>query len=395
MRGQIRKRGKSWSVIVYLGRNPETGKKQRKWYTHATRREAEAQLAQLLVQVQAGGGVPPTRLRAGDYLEQWLRDYAVGALAPSTLMSYTRIIHRHLIPGLGKVPLARLTAQAIQWYVSQASNRGLSSTTALYHYRVLHEALQHAVRWGVLIRNPADFVDPPRRRRLEMRVWDEEQVRLFLAEAKRSSPHYSLYLAAVLTGMRQGELLALRWKDVNFAQAIASIQQTFYRLNGKLIFREPKTAKARRTVALSPALIEELHRHRDAQTRNRDLWGPEYEDRDLVFCQSNGKPLHAHNLVERDFKRLIQRTGLPRIRFHDLRHSHATHLLRAGVHPKVVQERLGHSTPAFTLAVYSHVLPGIQEEAARIVEARLLGGGPEQGPAGYTHSVWPTMKRLY
>jgi integrase len=150
-------------------------------------------------------------------------------------------------------------------------------------------------------------------------------------------------------------------------------------LNGQLIFWEPKTAGARRTVALPPALIEELRRYRDAQMGNRALWGPEYEDRDLIFCQSNGKPLHAHNVVERDFKRLILRTGLPRIRFHDLRHSHAAHLLRAGVHPKVVQERLGHSTPAFTLAVYSHVLPGIQEQAAKLVEARLMGSEPDAG----------------
>lgn len=252
MRGQIRKRGKSWAVIVYLGRNPHTGKKQRKWYTHATRHEAEAHLAQLLVQVQAGGGVPPTRLKLEDYLEQWLRDYAAGALAPSTLLSYTRIIRGHIIPALGKIPLSRLTPQAIQWYLSQTSSRGLSSTTALYHYRVLHEALRHAVRWGILIRNPVEFVNPPRRRRLEMQVWDEEQVRLFLAEAKRSSLYHSLYLAAILTGMRQGELLGLRWKDVNFAQAVASIQQTFYRLGSKLVFRGPKTAQGA-THSCSPA----------------------------------------------------------------------------------------------------------------------------------------------
>jgi integrase len=206
-----------------------------------------------------------------------------------------------------------------------------------------------------------------------MNVWDEEQVRLFLAEAKRSSSYYALYLAAVLTGMRQGELLALRWKDVDFGRAVASIQQTFYRLDGKFVFREPKTNRARRTVALPPVLVEELLRHRAGQAGQRDLCGPEYNDHGLIFCQPNGRPLHAHNVVERDFKRLIRKTGLPPIRFHDLRHSHATHLLRAGVHPKVVQERLGHSTPAFTLAVYSHVLPGIQEKGARLVAARLLG----------------------
>ena len=372
MRGQIRKRGKSWAVVVYLGREQHSGRKIRKWYTHATRQAAEAHLVQLLAQLQAGGGLPPSRLRTGEYLEQWLRDYAVGALAPSTFVSYQRIGRRHPGPSLGHVPLGRLTAQAVQGYLSRTPARGLSSTTALYHYRVLHEALRHAVRWGLLTRSPMDFVDPPRRRQVQMRVWDEEQVRLFLAEAKRSSPHYPLYLAAILTGMRQGELLGLRWRDVDLTIGVASIQQTFYRLGGKLVFRQPKTAKARRTVDLPPALTEELLRLRNRQVELHQYLGCE-RDLDLVFCQPNGNPLHAHNLVNRDFRMVTKRASLPRIRFHDLRHSHATHLLRAGIHPKVVQERLGHSTPAFTLAVYSHVLPGIQAEAARLVASRLLG----------------------
>ncbi len=168
MRGQIRKRGNSWSVVVYLGREQHTGRKIRKWYTHATRREAEAHLIQLLAQLQAGGGVPPSRLRTSDYLEQWLRDYAESALAPSTFVSYQRIVRRHLAPCLGHVPLSRLTAQAVQGYLSHTPARGLSSTTALYHYRVLHEALRHAVRWGLLTRNPMDFVDPPRRRQVQI-----------------------------------------------------------------------------------------------------------------------------------------------------------------------------------------------------------------------------------
>jgi len=206
-----------------------------------------------------------------------------------------------------------------------------------------------------------------------MRVWDEEQVRLFLAEAKRSSPYYRLYLAALLTGMRQGELLGLRWKDLGPTLHVASVQQTFYRLGRKQLFKEPKSARARRTVVLAETLISELHRLREEQAGRRDLMSDDYEDHDLVFCQPNGKPLHAHNLVRRDFRSVTMRAKLPRIRFHDLRHTHATHLLRHGVHPKVVQERLGHSTPAFTLAVYSHVLPGMQEEAVKRLEASLLG----------------------
>jgi len=206
-----------------------------------------------------------------------------------------------------------------------------------------------------------------------MRVWDEEQVRLFLAEARRSSTNYVLYLMAVLTGMRRGELLGLRWQDLDLTLGMASVRQTFIRLGKRQIFREPKSATSRRTVALPEVLVGELRQLRNRQIERRTLLGTEYEDHDLVFCQPNGKPLHAHNLVRRDFRGIIKRVGLPRIRFHDLRHSHATHMLRQGVNPKVVQERLGHSSPAFTLSIYSHVLPGMQEEAARLVAARLMG----------------------
>lgn len=374
MRGHIRKRGKSFEAVVYLGKDPQTGKKRYKSCTWLTRREAEAQLHHLIAQAQAGTGVPPSRLRFGDYLEQWLRDYATSALRPATLRSYTNIVRHHFVPTLGHLPLARLSPQAIQGFLGDRLQKGLSPTTVLYHYRVLHESLRHAMKWGLLPRNPADHVDPPRRRRLEMRVWDEEQVRLFLAEAKRSSRHYVLFLAAILTGMRQGELLGLRWQDVDFTFGTFSIQQAFYRLGKWMLFDKPKTAKARRRIYAPEVLLNELGRLRECQREERALLGPEYEDHDLVFCQPNGKPLHAHNVVERDFKRLIRRTDLPRIRFHDLRHCHATLLLKQGEHPKVVQERLGHSTAAFTLDVYSHVLPGMQEGAARRLASRLLEG---------------------
>jgi len=206
-----------------------------------------------------------------------------------------------------------------------------------------------------------------------MQVWDEEQVRLFFAEAKRSSSFYRLYLTALLTGMRQGELLGLRWQDVDFLLGRLAVQHTFYRLGKEQLFREPKTRASRRTIDIAGSLLEELRRLRDSQAALRQTLGKEYEDRGLVFCQSNGRPLHAHNIIRRDFYRLVEKVGLPRIRFHDLRHCHATHLLRAGVHPKVVSERLGHARVGITMDVYSHVLPGMQKEAAKLVEDRLLG----------------------
>jgi integrase len=387
MRGSIVKRGKnSWALVVYLGRDPQNGREKQKWYSHRTRREAEAHLNQILSAIQGGSWTPPnTKLRFADYLERWLTDYAVGAVRSTTLESYRMIVRKHILPTLGHVPLTALSPQAIQGYFSSRLQgkrdeqglwvqRPLSPTTVRHHGMLLHEALRHAVRWGLRASNPTDMVDVPRNRQAEMRVLDEEQVRLFLAEARRSSPHYRLYLAAVMTGMRQGELLGQRWRDLDLTRGTASVQQIFYRLGSQQLFKEPKSAKARRTVALPLVLVEELRALRKEQDERRGLLGELYQDNGLVFCQANGKPLHANDIRRGDFRRVLKRAGLPQIRFHDLRHCHATLLLQQGANPKVVQERLGHSTPAFTLAIYGHVLPGMQEEAARTLEERLFGG---------------------
>ena len=374
MRGSIVKRGpRSFACVVYLGRDPATGKERQKWLSFRTRREAEAHLTQLVGQVTSGSLILSTKVRFGDYLEQWLRDYAEGRLAPTTLESYRATVRVHLTPDLGHIPLSRLSPQVIQGYLTRKLQSGLSTTSVRYHAAILHEALRHAVKWGLLAHNPVDRVDLPRRRRVEMRVWDEEQVRLFLAKAQGSSAHYPLYLAALITGMRQGELMGLRWIDIDLALGIASIQQTLYRLGKTVVTKEPKSARSRRTVALPPILVNILREVQATQDAYRRELGQTYEDCDLVFCQPNGRPLYAHNVTQRDFKRIMKAAGVPTIRFHDLRHCHATLLLQQGVHPKIVQERLGHSTISMTLDTYSHVLPGMQERAAADLEKRLFG----------------------
>ncbi len=374
MRGHIRKRGNTWVLVVYTGRDLQTGKRQYKWFSHRTRHEAEVHQSQLLSQLHGGGVLPTTKLRVGEYLQQWLEDYAeIRNLAATTRRNYGDTMRAHLIPALGHIPLMRLSAQAIDRYLADRLRQGLSSTSVQFHYEVLREALGHAVKKGLLARNPCEMVDRPRRRRVEMRVLDEEQVRLFLGAAKKFSPNYVLYLAAITTGMRQGELLGLRWQDVDLGEGTASIQQTFYRLGREQIFKAPKTDSGHRIVTLPRVLVEELSRLREQQEQHRQVFGSAYEDHGLVFCQPDGKPLHAHNITQRDLRQVLRRAGLPRLRFHDLRHCHASLLLKLGVHPKIVQERLGHSSPAFTLHVYSHLLPGMQEEATRALEARLFG----------------------
>ncbi len=374
MRGSIVKRGiHSFACVVYLGRDPVTGKDRQKWVSFRTRREAEAHLARLIGEVTSGATLPPARVRLDEYLERWLRYYADGRLAPKTLESYNATVRVHLNPALGHIPISRLAPQTIQGYLAGKLQTGLSTTTVRYHAAILHQALRQAVKWGVLAHNPVDRVDLPRRRLVEVRVWDEEQVRLFLAEAMRSSAYYALYMTALTTGMRQAELLGLRWSDVDLLRGVASIQQTLYRLGKRVVTKAPKSARSRRAVALPPMLVETLSAMQQGQAVRRRELGELYDDHDLIFCQGNGRPLHAHNVTQRDLPRVAKRAGVPHIRFHDLRHCHATLLLRHGVHPKVVQERLGHSTITMTLDTYSHVVPGMQEKAAVDFERRLLG----------------------
>jgi integrase len=370
--------------VLSLGRDPQTGKKRQKWYGGLhSRRDAQAKRTQLLADWQAGTWTPPTKLTMGEFLERWLHDYAKGACGPVTLAGYTAIIRRHVIPALGHVPLARLGPQALQRYYSGiltrevsrgGGRRNVTTTTANAHHRLLRTALGHAVRWGVMARNPAAMTNPPRPQRRKVTVWDAEQVRLFLGEAKRTSRYCGLYLMAIMTGMRQGELLGLRWQDVDLLAKTVTIRQTFYRLGARVLFKTPKTAGSERTVRLSEAVVQALEQVRADQREAQQMLGDAYvRSLDLVFAQPNGQPIHGHNLTQRDFRRIIKRAGLPAIRFHDLRHAHASYLALANVPLKVAQERLGHSTPTFTARVYQHVLSGQQEAAAAAVEALLLG----------------------
>ncbi len=297
-----------------------------------------------------------------------------------TLRDYRTIAEKHLKPELGRLLLPAISAQAIDRHCAANLRAGLAPATVHKQYRVLHDVLEHAVRWGLLQRNPADMARPPRVETFEPRPWDEEEVRVFLGEAKRSSRLYPLYLTALLTGMRLGELLGLRREDVDLAGGTLRVQQTLYRLHGskkdgrkpQLLLKKPKSRASQRPIALPPAVVEALRDVQREQDEARAFFGSDYQETDLVFTQPNGKPLHAHNLSQRDFQGIIEDAKLRRIRFHDLKHCHASHLARAGVPVKVAQERLGHSTPTLTLRIYTHTLAGQHEEAARAVEAMLL-----------------------
>ncbi|MGD0794457.1 MAG: site-specific integrase [Dehalococcoidales bacterium] len=240
---------------------------------------------------------------------------------------------------------------------------GLSAQTVKHHHRVLHEALKYAAKHGIIIRNIAEAVDPPRPDSKEMVTLEPDNVHIFL-DAAHETPYYVLFYTKLYTGLRRSELLGLRWRDIDLDLATLSVVQTLHHVPRKgYIFREPKTKRSRRLIDLSPSLALLLRGHRDNQELERKLLGRLLMPDDLVFSYPEGTPLPP-NSVTKAFCKLAKSLGMSGIRLHDLRHTHATLMLKQGVHPKVVSERLGHSSVAITLDTYSHVLPGIQAAAA-------------------------------
>lgn len=379
MRGHIRQRTKgSWSIVIDVGRDPETGKRCQNWHTiRGTKRDAEQALREMLVALDKGTYVKPNRLTVAEYLEQWLQGYVATNTAPRTRERYEEIVRGNLIPALGSIPLPNLQPRNIQKYYAGAleSGRrdgkgGLSSRTVHHHHRILYEALRHAVKHGILIGNPAMAVDPPRPENKEIAWLGPGDVRLFLDSANQGL-YYPAFYTAVYTGMRRGELLGLRWCDVDIDLATLSVVQTLQQLkNGQYIFRGTKSKRGRRQIALSPSLAILLREHRAQQEDTRKLLGKPIEPIDLVFSHPDGAPLRPDSLT-RAFSRIVRSLGLDGIRLHDLRHAHATLMLQQGIHPKIVSERLGHSSISITLDTYSHVLPGLQEAAARRFEEGL------------------------
>ena len=372
MRGHIFRRGKTYAVVVYLGRDPETGRKRQKWYTARTRKEAEDLLPTILTKIQGGEVLTTQKITVSEYLKRWLKDYVDGSLETKTRISYHQIIEKSVIPAMGDIPLSKLSPYRIHAYLADRLKEGSSATTVRYYYRVLKKAFNTGMRWGILNANPCDRVDPPRPSKYRPEVLSLKQTRSFLKAAKQSD-HYGLFLAAVTTGLRQGELLGLRWQDVDFKRGVVNIRQAFYRIGKNKGFKKPKSEKSRRAVVLLPQMVRELRRIQKSQTRNQKLLGSEYEDQNLIFTQWNGRPLHGNNITKRDLPVALKAAKLPRIRFHDLRHSHATALLEMGIHPKIVQERLGHSGIAITLDIYSHVVPGLQEAAVEALSKQIPG----------------------
>ena len=371
MAGTIRKRAKeTWEVRFDLGRHPTTGKRRFRYLTvRGTRKDAERTLTEALHRRDTGTDITPARVTLDEYLRRWLRDYAAVNVAPATLLRYQQIVDR-IAPWLGAVRLQELRPAHIQEAYACLLADGLVARTVLHHHRVLRAALQHALRWQLIPHNPADAVTPPRPENREMRALVPEEVLHLLSECDDQQSRAIIH-TAVTTGLRLGELLGLRWRDIDFENDTAAIQRAAQYLPATgVTLRQPKTARGRRTIALSEETIRSLREYRTRQVERRLALGPAYSDVDLVFPAPDGAVQPPYR-VSQAFQRLVARAGIGPLRFHDLRHTAATLMLRAGIPTKIVSTRLGHATASLTLDTYSHVTPDMQREAASAIDAVL------------------------
>jgi len=344
------------SYVVYTAAGAK-----RRYVSGKTRAEASQKLTKAMADRDGGLVFEAGSLMVGEYLDLWLRDSVQGTVRASTVERHEINVRTHIKPSFGRVKLKSLTPAHVRGLHREKLDEGLSPATVRKIHSTLHKALAQAVADGLLPRNAAD-VKAPRPAPEEMRPLSEDEARRFL-DAAEGDPFEALYVLAVTTGLRRGELLALRWDDLDLERSTLRVARSLTREKGRYLMGDTKTKKGRRRVNLTPRTVAALKAHRKRQLEERVRLAGLYEDRGLVFSTGTGAVVSPENLVKRSFKPLLKRASLPEIRFHDLRHTCATILLGRSVHPKLVQELLGHATVAMTLDTYSHYLPSMGDQA--------------------------------
>jgi integrase len=347
------------------------GGKRKDYYTK-TRKEATDKLRAAQRALDDGLTLETNRQTVATYLDQWLAASVKPSVKVRTYEGYESIVRVRVVPRIGGKQLARLTALDLQALYSELADAGLSARSISHTHRVLHRALGQAVKWNILARNPCAGVTAPRTHRAEMKVLTPEQVRTFL-NATAEHPAHALYVLAITTGMRAGELLGLQWGDVDLDAGRLTVRRALQQQNSAgLVFVTPKTTKSRRMILLSQRAIDALRSHCDRQTFHRKQLSAEWRDLDLVFPGPVGGPIDP-SWSRQVFYAALEAAKIPRVRFHDLRHTAATLALMQGVHPKVVSDMLGHGTVGLTLDTYSHLLPAMHQQAASAMDAILAG----------------------
>jgi len=399
-----RKEGR-WCGILSLGW--ENGKRKRKSFYGPSEANVQDQMTKAKNDLRLGFPVSVERQTVGEFLDRWLEQSVKSSVRPLTHQQYSQHVRLYLGTGLGRHRLSKLSPQHIQSFVNDmlqkrvipkvskkknktaksatpatpatpATHRTLSPRTVQLSLAILRRALDQAVKWNLVGRNVAKLVDSPRVKRHETKPFTPDEARTFLTfvRGKRWS---AAYMTALTLGLREGELLGLRWQDIDLDERTLTVNQTVQRIRSEtenttssLEFCEPKTNGSRRTLSVSGTLVSILKAHRISQNKARLVAGSEWSDNGLVFTTSIGTPIEKSNLY-RDFKRILNDAKLPSIRFHDLRHSTASLLLAQGVHPRAIMELLGHSRIGVTMDTYAHVMPAMMQEVADKMDAILAG----------------------
>jgi integrase len=356
-------------------RTPGKMTRQRKTVYGKTKKEVAEKLNAVRREVERGGRrAIVDRQTVGDFLETWLRDVVATNNRPKTHNSYGQLVRLYIAPVIGGIQLTKLSPQDVQRMLNRTRDAGLSPRTVQYVRGVLRAALTQAQRWELVTKNAAALTEPPKVERYITHPLTTEQAQ-HLLDAARGDRLEALYYIALSLGLREGEVLGLRWQDISLEKRTLSVRKKLLRLNGQFVLESPKTARSVRTLPLPAALLPALRSHRARQAEERLALGPSWQDEwGLVFTTETGLPVHPRNLF-RAFQRLLKRAGLPEIRFHDLRHSCASILAAQGVPARVAMEILGHASITTTQNVYTHVLDDSKRGAVDVMD-RLFG---EQG----------------
>ncbi|WHH57285.1 tyrosine-type recombinase/integrase [Petroclostridium sp. X23] len=376
MRGCITKKGSNYSIVVDIGR--VDGKRKQKWFNgYRTKREAQNALTKILSQLQDNTFVDTDKITVKEYLLQWLENYVDTNLSPTTAYGYRVNVEKHIIPNLGNIQLQKLQPLHIQQLYNEKLKNGrvdgkggLSAKSVIYIHRVFRKALAQAVKLQIISRNVADLVEVPKKKPFNAKILDSDEVPSLL-EAFKNTNLYIPVLLGVAVGLRRGEALGLRWQDIDYKNKTITISQTILHSKAGIIINTPKTIKSHRTIVISDTIIAALKYQQERQQENKDLLGEAYQDNDLVTCGADGSPINP-STFSRNFSDTLERNDLTHIRFHDLRHTNATLMLKSDIPAKIASERLGHSTIGITLDLYSHVLKEMQQDAASRLESLLF-----------------------
>lgn len=378
MKGYVARRGNRWYAVIYEGIDPVTGKERRRWHAAGTERADAERLAARLARELEGRNDEVRSLRFGAYLtSRWLPGKRV-VLAATTYNGYRRNVENHIIPALGHIALRRLRPHHLEAFYERLLHpddrrRSLAPKTVYELHLVIRGALDDAVRRGLLTRNVALVAHAPRLRsipKVEQKSWTAEELQAFLRAAAGHRHFPALWLSAV-TGMRRNELLGLRWDDFDDSKATISVNRGLVAVPYEVHETRGKTPRSRRRIDLDATTVGVLAAWRAWQQTEQRAAG--IDTAGWMFTDGRGEPIHPH-AISQTFERIARRAQVPAIRLHDLRHTHGTLLIAAGVPVKVVSERLGHATPTFTIETYQHVLPGMQAEAARTFERLIVPG---------------------